>query len=211
VRPEPADAADDPGPPPLPPRDLKKRALPIHVIPEDADLFRIHPVNRGTVFFGPGKGQPPRGRWDSPDGKFGVCYMAEQSYAAFAECFLRRPGVMALEMDDLRERGLVLLRPSRDLRLVALHGAGLHAVGATAASCTGSYAVSRAWSAALHAHPEKPDGIGYRARHDDGGFAIALFDRASRYIFEAGGAALDEERCRTHLLGFLDRYGVGLI
>lgn len=211
MRPAPAPAADEPGPPPLPPRDLKKRALPIHVFPAMENLYRIHPADFAPLFFGPAKGQPPRSRWDSPDGRFGVCYVAEQSYAAFAECFLRRAGVMALEMDDLRQRALALLHPGRDLRLVAMHGAGLHAVGATAASCTGSYAVSRAWSAALHAHPEKPDGIRYRARHDDDGFAIALFDRARREMMQAGGAPLDDDRCRTHILGFLDRYGVGLI
>ena len=206
-----AGAADEPGPPPLPPRDLKKRTLPIHVFPALENLYRVHPVNRTSLFFGPAEGQPPRGRWDAPDGRFGVCYMAEQPYAAFAECFLRVPGVMALEVDDLRERGLALLRPLRDLRLVAMHGAGLHAVGATAACCTGPYAVSRAWAAALHRHPDRPDGIRYRARHDDDGFAIALFDRARRDVIEAGGAALDEERCQTHLLAFVDRYGIGLI
>lgn len=211
MRPEPAKAAEEPGPPPLPPRDLKRRTLPIHVIPAAENLYRIHPADRASIFFGPAEGQPPRGRWDSPDGRFGVCYMAEQPYAAFAECFLRKAGVMALEMEDLRQRGLALLRPLRDLRLVAMHGAGLHAVGATAACCTGAYSVSRAWSAALYAHPEKPDGIRYRARHDDDGFAIALFDRAKKEVIEAAGAPLDDERCSTHLLGFVDRCGVGLI
>jgi hypothetical protein len=211
VRPGPADAADAPGPPPLPPRDLKKRALPIHVVPAMENLYRVHPANRASLFFGPAPGQPPRSRWDSPDGKFGVCYMAEQAYAAFAEVFLRDPGVMVLEMDDLKERGIALLRPWRDLRLVAMHGAGLHALGATATCSTGPYAVSRAWAAGLHAHPEKPDGIRYRARHDDDGFAIALFDRARGDMHEAGGAALDEEAALPHLTAFVDRYGVGLV
>lgn len=211
MRPAPADPADEPGPPPLPPRDLKRRKLPIHVVPAMTDLYRIHPANRASLFYGPAPGQPPRGRWDAPGGEFGVCYMAEASYAAFAECFLRDPGVMVLEMDDLRERALALLRPWRELRLVAMHGAGLHAVGATAASCTGPYAVSRAWAGALHGHPEKPDGIRYRARHDDDGFAIALFDRARADLHEAGGAPLDDPRCVGHLAGFVDRYGVGLV
>jgi hypothetical protein len=214
VRPEPAQAAEaaqEPGPPPLPPRDLKKRPLPIHVVPSMANLYRIHPANRAALFYGPPKGEPPRGRWDSPDGKFGVCYMAEQAYAAFAEVFLRDPGVMVLEMDDLKERAIALLHPWRDLRLVAMHGAGLHALGATAACCTGAYAVSRAWAGALFAHPEKPDGIRYRARHDDDGFAIALFDRAKRDVIQAGGAALDGEQALPHLTAFVDRYGVGLV
>lgn len=211
MSPEASAAADEPGPPPTPPRDLRKRPLPIHVPPFDQPLFRIHPVNRGPLFFGPAKGQPPRGRWDSPDGRVGVCYLAEQPYAAFAECFLRQPGTMVLEMEDVRQRALAVARPMRELRLVAMHGAGLHAVGATAASCTGPYAVSRAWSAALHGHPEKPDGIRYRARHDDDGFAIALFDRAEQDLIPFGGAPLDDPRCRRVLADFLDRYGISFL
>jgi hypothetical protein len=211
VSPEAAAAVEEPGPLPLPPSDLRRRALPIHRVPSDAPLFRIHPVHRDALFYGPGKGQPPRGRWDSPDGRFGVCYLAEQPFTAFAECLLRRPGVMALEMEDLKDRALAVIRTLREVRLVAMHGAGLHAVGATAAACTGPYGVSRAWAAALHAHPEKPDGIRYRARHDDDGFAIALFDRAEGAVLESGGAALDSPRCSRYLAEFLDRYGVGLL
>jgi len=211
VRPPPADGADEPGPPPLPPRDLKKRPLPIHEIRAIENLYRIHPADRTPLFFGPAQGQPPRNRWDSPDGRFGVCYVAEEPNAAFAECFLREPGVMVLEMDDLKERALALLRPFRNLRVVAMHGSGLHALGATAACCSGAYAVSRAWAAALYAHPEKPDGIRYRARHDDDGFAMALFHRTAGDLLWVGGAALDDALAQPHLVSFLDRYDVGLI
>lgn len=211
MRPEAPDAGGEPGPPPLPPRDLHSRPLPIHLHDVDRNLYRIHPANRYALFFGPAKGQPPRGRWDAPDGRYRVCYLAEQPFAAFAETFLREPGTMLLEMEDLAARSLAIVYILAPLRLVAMHGQGLHALGATAASCTGDYAVSRAWSAALHAHPEKPDGIRYRARHDDDGFAIALFDRAQNSVADMDGAPLTDPANRARLAECLNRYEIGLL
>ena len=211
MRPEPSDAGSEPGPPPLPPADLHSRTLPIHVHDVDRRLYRIHPTNRYALFFGPAKGQPPHGRWDVPDGRYSVCYLAEQPFAAFAETFLREPGVMVLEAEDLAARSLAIVHILAPLRLVALHGQGLHALGATAASCTGDYAVSRAWSAALHAHPETPDGIRYRARHDDDGFAIALFDRAQNSVADMDGAPLTDPANHVRLAECLNRYGIGLL
>jgi hypothetical protein len=211
VTPAASAGAGEPGPPPLPPPDLHARPLPIHVVPAKADLWRVHAADRDPLFFGPGAGRPPRGRWDSGDGRFGVCYVAEQRFAAFAETFLREPGVMVLETPDLATRSLARLQVIAPLRLAAMHGPGLHAVGATSASCTGEYAVSRAWAAAIHAHPDQVDGIRYRARHDDDGFAIALFDRAERLIADLQTAPLTHPTSTLYLAESLNRYGIGLL
>ncbi|HEX2208213.1 MAG TPA: RES family NAD+ phosphorylase [Longimicrobium sp.] len=202
---------NEPGPPPLPPADLHARRLPIHVIEPDWKLWRIHPADRAPLFFGPAKGLPPRGRWDAPDGAFRVCYLAEHSFAAFAECFLREPATILLETEDLQARALSRVLVRGPLRLVAMHGAGLHALGATAAACMGDYAVSRAWAAALHDHPDAPDGIRYRARHDDDGFALALFDRAKRKVRDGEGGPLTGPPNVRYLAECLNRYGMGLI
>jgi hypothetical protein len=204
-------SAGAPGPPPLPPADLHARRLPIHVHEPMWKLWRMHPGDRSALFFGPANGQPPRGRWDAPDGGFRVCYMAERSFGAFAETFLREPGTMLLEMDDVQARNLARIQALAPLRLVAMHGPGLHAVGATAASCSGDYDVSRAWAAALHGHPEAPDGIRYRARHDDDGFAIALFDRVERMVADTESESLLHPSNIGYLAECLDRYGMGLI
>ncbi|HEX6368843.1 MAG TPA: RES family NAD+ phosphorylase [Longimicrobium sp.] len=200
-----------PGPPPLPPPDLHVRRLPIHVYEAGWGLWRIHPADRSPLFFGPAPGLPPRGRWDAPDGRFRVCYMAEHSYAAFAETFLREPGVIVLEMQDVEARALARIRALAPLRLVAMHGPGLHALGATAGSCTGEYAVSRAWAAALHDHPEAPDGIRYRARHDDDEFAVALFDRAEQRVADVESEPLMHPSSLGYLAECLDRYQMGLL
>ena len=205
------EAADEPGPPPLPPRDLRKRLLPIHRVPAGTQLYRIHPADRLPIFFGPQVGEPPRNRWDAPGGEFGVCYLAEQPWTAFAETFLRVPERMTVEEVDLETRSVARVLAMRELRLAALHGHGLRRLGATAAVCSGPYSVSRAWSLALHGHPEKPDGIRYRARHDDDGFAIALFDRASRAVAPRDTAALTHPALEPHLGAWLDRYSVGLV
>lgn len=203
--------ADGPGPPPLPPADLHARRLPIHVHEAGWGMWRIYPVRRAPLFFGPAPGLPPRGRWDAPDGAFRVCYMAEHAYAALAETFLREQGTMVLDTEDLHTRGLARIRALAPLRLVSMHGPGLHALGATAASCTGDYAVSRAWAAALYDHPEAPDGIRYRTRHDDDEFAIALFDRAERCVADMESEPLIHPSNLGYLAECLGRYHMGLL
>ena len=84
-------------------------------------------------------------------------------------------------------------------------------IGATAAVCNGAYAVSRAWALALHAHPAGVDGIRYRARHDDDGFAIALFDRAEDAVEVIGTDRLDPATGAEWIAPLLDRYGIGLL
>jgi RES domain len=206
--PEPADA---PGPPPLPPGNLASRGLPLHVCAAGTRLARIYSTARSPLFFGPAAGMPPRSRWDAPAGEFRVCYLAEEPHAAFAETFLRDPGATLVETADVARRALLEVEVTRNLRLVALHGPGLRRLGATAAVCTGPYAVSRAWALALHTHPSQPDGIRYRARHDDDGFAIALFDRAADAIAITRSTSLTLPQMQDDLAGWLDRYGMGLL
>lgn len=199
-----------PGPPPHPPADLGGRSLPVHLLPAGTVLHRIHDSRFGPFFFGPGAGAAARGRWESERGAFGVCYLAERADVAFAETFLRRPGILTIDEDDLAGRSLTAAVVVRDVRLAAVHGSGLARMGATGAVCSGPYTVSRAWAAALHAHPDRVDGIRYRARHDDDGFAVALFDRASGAVEAMWTAGLMERGMRKELGGWMDRYGVGL-
>ncbi|HEX8246179.1 MAG TPA: RES family NAD+ phosphorylase [Longimicrobium sp.] len=202
---------DAPGPPPLPPADLSARDLPLHVVAAGTVLFRIHPVHLGSLFFGPAEGAPPRGRWDAPRGEFRVCYLGEAPEVAFAETFLREPGVTLIEEADLAARAIARVEAVREIRLAAMHGQGLARAGATAAVCSGPYAVSRAWALALHAHPAAADGVRYRARHDDDGFAIALFGRATGAVAEVETRRLDPRADGATIAEWLDRYGMGLI
>ncbi len=196
-----------PGPAPFPPTDLARRALPLHTVPTGTLLHRVHRLRHDPLYFDAGSD----GRWNDPSGAYGVCYCAERSYVAFAETFLRPVGLSFVTPEQLRERGMARLRVGRDLRLVSMHGAGLARLGATAAVVHGGYSTTHAWSRALHAHPGAPDGIRWRARHDDDGFAVALFARAADALREDSRDPLASAAVRAELAGWLDRYGLALL
>ena len=206
-----AEPADAPGPPPLPSAKLARRKLPLHICAAGTRLTRIHSAARDPLFFEPAAGSPARGRWDAPAGEFRVCYLAEEPHIAFAETFHRDPGATLIEEADVATRAASGVAVVRDLRLVALHGAGLRRLGATAGVCNGPYSVSRAWALALHEHPSRPDGIRYRARHDDDGFAIALFGHAADAIAITHTTLLTSPELRSELAAWLDRYAIGVL
>lgn len=81
---------------------------------------------------------------------------------------------------ELQNECLWELSFQRSLRLVDLTGQGLQAIGADGRLCSGGdYSLSQRWSAAIHDHPSKPDGILYRARHDQSKVSLALYDRVT--------------------------------
>jgi hypothetical protein len=194
---------------PLPPADLASRALRTVPIAAGETLWRLHRRDRNPVFFGPPDGDPPAARFDAPDGAFKVLYAARSPEGAFAETALRQHGRL-VAWTWLSARALCPLRVVRRLQLAQLHGAGLARMRATAAVTSGAYAVSRWWAAAIHAHPNRVDGLLYRARHDNDAYALALFDRARRKVEPPRGPtpplALD-----PRLPALLHRYGIGII
>lgn len=180
-----------------------------------AGLARVFPARLAPLWFGPAPGTPPLGRFDDParhtdDARntFGVCYLGRSREAAFAESLLRRPRTRLLSRATLDARGMARLAVTRPLRLVSLHGPGLAVVHATAAVTHGPHAIARRWAHALWLHPEAPDGIAYRCRHDDDELAVALFDRASASVAEVERRGLRADR--GWLGATLDRYGVAL-
>jgi len=119
----------------------------------------------------------PTNRFDSVDRSFGVLYVAETRDGAFAESVGRKPRIFRSD-DELATLRLTNLVSQRELRLVDLHGgAAVGAIGATGVVGVGPQSLARRWSQALHGHPETPDGIEYRCRHNSDELAIALFDR----------------------------------
>jgi hypothetical protein len=69
--------------------------------------------------------------------------------------------------------------PTRDLRLVALHGTGLRRIQVTHGElieCDAfDYADTVPWSVALHDAPGAPDGLCWRSRQHNDSFAVMLF------------------------------------
>jgi hypothetical protein len=189
---------------PVPPSDFATRELPIDRVPAGERFTRIHHRDFGALYFG----TTGVNRFDDPERQYGACYLSRSLEGAFAETCLRGTGATFLSRGYLADRVVTTVEAAIDLRLVALHGAGLARAGATSAVRSGDYRVAQIWSAAIHAHSAAVDGIAYRANHDDGEISIALFDRCQHQLELVGTVGLMEDRSRLGSL--LDRYRVGL-
>ena len=188
----------------LPPSDLAHRTLPIIELPTGTAVVRIHTVGRDPRYFG----RTGQARFDAPDGSYGVCYGGLDDAAAFVETILRDQDLGGIAQADLASHALAdgaLVRPAR---LVAFGGTGLRRLHATAGTVHATYRVTQAWSHALWAHPDQPDGIRYRSRFDDDQHCVALFDRAAAAMRFAASAPLSAVPLR--LGAMLDRYGLAL-
>ncbi len=187
-----------------PSKRLHSVTLPIKQI--DREWFRSHPSRHGPIFFGRNRAY----RFDAPDGEYGVLYIGADPHVAFIESFQIAGLDPAVTESTLRDRSLSRIRLRRPARLVNLAESGaLTRIGADARIFTASYTVPQRWSRALQSHPESPDGILYRPRHDPARLAAALFDRiAEDVIAETAGLWMDQ---KTVLAEVLETYGIALI
>jgi len=129
------------------------------------------------MFFSPGKGNPPAGRFDSATGTFGVLYGAEAFAGAFIETVLRNPARRLIGMAEIESRSLAVIGTRRTARLVDLQGDGLQQLGLDGSIFTGPYENCGLWTDGLFQHPARPDGLVYRSRHDPSQICIAWFER----------------------------------
>jgi hypothetical protein len=194
-----------PGKHPEPPADLHARRLPTRAVRNA--LTRIFQRGRAPLFFG----RTVDNRFDAPSRQFGVLYAGNDPHCAFIETFGSAGGARFVTQDELRGRGLADVLPRRPLKLVNLSGSGLSRLSADARLTHGDHDVAQRWSLALYEHPEKPDGLWYRARHDDSRFAVALFDRA-RTLVEARVrySDLGHARAAAMVSNLLDHYDLAL-
>ncbi len=146
--------------------------------------------NYDPVYFGRGR----EARFDDPEGEYGVLYVASDEFGAFIESFGRKPGKRRFFASQLASRRLAVLGSRRELKIVDLRGGGLARLGATGEVTSGRYELSQAWSRALYEHPEEPDGIVYRLKHDPDRYGIALFEHmAENLVLEKDGVALEND------------------
>lgn len=142
-----------------------------------------------------------------------MLYLARSHEGAFIETFgsviRAHAGRNYLDEQTVQERCWARVTPERPLRLVDLTGQGLARIGADEHLCAGAYAISQSWSRALWAHPEAPDGLYDRARHDPSQYSGALFERADPAITIEG-----EGKVGAHpwlLARILRRYAIAFI
>jgi hypothetical protein len=192
-----------------PPVDLAVRSLPIVI--HSSSWQRFHPLRYGAIYFDTGS----QYRFNATDSAYGVLYCGENLECCLLETVLRldtpqqttfRSLSRAL---DLAPRAVTEIAVHRPLRLVDLSGDGLVLIGAHAGISSCPYDQVRPWSRALWAHPDQPDGLLYRARHNPQLTALALFDRVHGELFTVTTTpllALPAQR----LAGILNRYQISL-
>ena len=187
-------------------RDELRARIPDFVdLPRGAVVERFYPNAFAPIHFDRSR----QGRMNAPDGGYGVLYAAADLRGAFAETFLRTPGRTLLPLDLVRRKSRVRIRLMRALRFVRFAGAGLAKLGATAEVTHGGlpYDAPQSWSQAIHALASAPDGVAYRARHDDDAFCYAIFDRAAPHRQEE---SREVDIDKDWLWSLAESYGIGL-
>jgi len=98
---------------------------------------------------------------------------------------------------------------SRSLDLVDPEGAGLSKVGADARlSSGGDYRLAQRWSLAFWCHPDQPDGILYRSRHNPRVLCAAIYDRVEVSGDEVRAEDLGSITGEPDLGVWIERYGI---
>ena len=192
-------------PHPLPPSDFRERPIPLKKAARP--LFRIHLEAHDPLHFG----RSGRNRFDDPKRAFGVLYASLDSRGAFIETAANRPGHHEISSRWLETREISRLTPSRPLRLVDLGSSGLARIGADARLTAGDHGVAQRWSRAFWAHPGKPDGVYYRARHDPSRFSVALYDRSRKALRVTRLGTLDDPSLKGEIAEILNHYDFGLL
>ena len=169
--------------------------------------FRVHHTEHEPIFFG----RSAKSRFDAPGREYGVLYAGIDAHCAFIETLGHTTGVRVLNVVDVRDRGLARIEARRVLRLVDLGGPGLAHLGADARLGAGDYEIVRRWSLALHQHPERPDGLSYRSRHDPSRLCVAIYERAADALVAVRLGSLADPIHESLLTELLDTYGFGLL
>ena len=177
-----------------------------------------HRRHGGSLHFGTG----PDARWNAPDGRYGVLYLADSVDSAFAETFghdLPRThpplGDKFVDTLELEERALFQVECQQPLKIGLFHGAGLAALNLDLGLlATLDYAIPQQWSRWVHGAPERVDGIAYPSRALPDHVNTALFDRCRQHLAEHDLGPLRRWRCphtgRT-IFDILDEQGWGML
>lgn len=190
---------------PAPPADLSQRSLPL--LTTSQTWFRIYSTRYEPLTFRKSSDR----RFDLPHGESGVVYVAADEHGAFIETLGHTTGNRAVTVSALHSRSLAEIQVRSPLKLVDLTGAGLVQIGADERLCAGEYRIAQRWSLALFRHPEKPDGLYYRSRHDPDRLCAALYRRAARKLKVARRLSLGDQEAVWLLDTILRTYAFSLI
>jgi len=197
--------ADRPGLHPLPPVDLNERSL--LVIKEFRLWKRIHRSAYNPIFFG----KTGSSRFDDQEREFGVLYLGGDAHCAFIETFGQATGSNTVTQAELEQRSLSSISTERPLVLVDLTGPELARIGADTRLLAGEHSIAQQWSRALREHPERPDGVYCRARHDPSRMAVAVWEPCNAGFSTIHTMRLASTAYASELGEILDTYGFDLL
>ena len=123
-------------PPPSP--AFYDRPLAVVRVPKGHRWLRLHRTRYAPMFFGASGDN----RFDSPDGSFGMLYVARQINGSFVELFCRTREHRITE-SHLQQYRVAQFQASRGLKLIDLAGKGLVRMGLDARLGTGSYKLAQ--------------------------------------------------------------------
>lgn len=130
------------------------------------------------MWFGPAPGTPARGRFDAPDGQFGICYFGESIGVAVLESLVRGSRRL-LDRADLDARAVSTVTAREPMRFLQFEGPGLARMGVGADRAhAADYAQCQQMVLDLFEGHPGVDGVQYRSRWDTSLLCWAVFDRA---------------------------------
>jgi RES domain-containing protein len=194
-----------PEPHPDPPTNLHQSGLPLYEA--HGPWIRSHPRRYQPLHFG----NTGFNRFDAPGGQYRILYVAADVHGAFIETFGRQLGERRLEAAHVASRALSQVTHGHPLQLVDLTGPGLSQIGADTRLTAANYDLSQRWALALHEHPDQPDGLLYRSRHDPSRLCAAIFDRAASALTATPLGSLADSSNAALLADLLDTYDYALI
>ena len=172
-------------------------------VPKAHRWVRLHRAKHAPIHFG----CTGDNRFDSPG--VATLYLARQVRGSFVEVFCRTSRRRVTEL-QLRQYRVAEFQASRGLKLIDLAGKGLVAMGLDARLATGSYKLAQKWARAFHDHPDQPDGILYRSRHDPNQQLAALFER-SQPILRVSTHGTLQDYLGDEFYAVLDHYEIALL
>lgn len=190
---------------PLPPDDFNQKLLPTSEY--NQPWYRLNPAGFDSAIYFDRSG---RGRFDSPEGSYGILYAAQNERGAFIETFGRTLGIRTASQIALQQRNLFKLKSDRPLVIIDVWGVNLTKLGIDARVSSGDYQIARAWAKAIYHHPQKVDGICYHSRHDDTEICCGLFGRTANILKEVNLGNLIEKNPKV-LAQILKYYDYSLI
>lgn len=145
-------------------------------------LYRVADPTFGLNF----KHIPPAprrgGRFDCTDGTYGYTYLAAEPHVAMAEVFTRdlapSTEIRTIPATHLASAVMQTVETVADIEVQLLHGKHLTKIGQTAdltKSEPHTYPHTRAVASQLIAAHPTAQGLRYRPRHDEDGFAYLLY------------------------------------